>query len=56
VQQIADIQRIARSLKRWEIAVRYSHGTIKRSAMAMINQYIRQASKRFSSDELHIAM
>ena len=60
LQQITDVQRIARSLKRSALIRKYSHGTIKRSAMAMINQYIRQGGKQFSTSsnqrELHVAM
>lgn len=53
----ADIQRIARSLKRADVFRRYSHGTIKRSAMAMINYYMRLAGHNFSSPHnLHTVM
>lgn len=47
-QQVSDIRHIARSLKRSELAVRYSRGTIKRSSMAMINFYLRQAGHQFA--------
>ena len=40
--QQSDIQHIARALRRYALLSRYSHGTIKRSAMAMINIYIKQ--------------
>jgi hypothetical protein len=62
---LTDTQRIARSLRRAELIRRYSRGTVKRSAMAMINHYIRQASQQFSlhrhdhsrpRNELHVAM
>jgi len=62
---VTDTQRIARSLRRAALIQRYSRGTAKRSAMAMINHYIRQASHRFSArhhhgsklhGEFHIAM
>lgn len=62
LQQIADVQRIARALKRSEITRKYSHGTIKRSAMAMINYYIRSAAEFMngnhhgSSHGLHVVM
>jgi hypothetical protein len=41
--QPADIQRIGRALRRYALLSKYSHGTIKRQAMAMINIYIRQS-------------
>lgn len=42
--QLTDIQRIARSLRRYALLSKYSHGTIKRSTMAMINLYIKQSA------------
>lgn len=53
-----DIQRIARSLKRADLFKKYSHGTIKRSAMAMINHYIRLAGHNFAGGphDLHAVM
>ena len=53
-----DIQRIARSLKRTLILGRYSHGSIKRSSMAMINIYLRRAGYHFvkQSNDLHAVM
>lgn len=54
----ADLKRIARSLQRASITKRYSHGTIKRRAMAMINYYIRTAGSEFASGRggMHPAM
>lgn len=56
--QLTDTQRIARSLQRSTIATKYSHGTVKSSAMAMINLYIRQAGKNFAKppNDLHAVM
>lgn len=56
--QLADLQLIERSFRRAKLLKRYSHGTIKRSAMAMINHYIRQAGSHFArqSHDLHTAM
>ena len=42
--QWADILRISRALRRYALLNKYSHGTIKRSAMAMINIYIKQSA------------
>ncbi len=59
ILSLADIQRIARSLRRTLLLRRYSHGTLKRSAMAMINLYIRQSAKNFAArdrHDLHTAM
>jgi hypothetical protein len=54
----ADLKRIARSLQRAELSRRYSHGTIKRRAMAMINHYIRAAAKNLAHRpaDMHPAM
>lgn len=54
----ADLKRIARSLQRANLFKRYSHGTIKRSTMAMINYYMRIAGGGFSKhpQDLHIVM
>lgn len=54
----SELQRIARSLKRADLSRRYSHGTIKRSAMAMINYYMRQAGTQFATHphDLHAVM
>lgn len=56
--QLADLQLIERSFRRANLLRRYSHGTIKRSAMAMINHYIRQAGAHFAKHphDLHTAM
>lgn len=50
---MTDVQRIARSLKRSQLSRRYSRGTFKRSAMAMINLYVRQAGKQFAAPHRH---
>ncbi len=54
----ADLRRLARSLKRAEIVQRYSHGSVKHLAMAMINNYLRLAGKNFAHGphDLHAAM
>ena len=54
----ADLKRIARSLQRASLFKRYSHGTIKRSTMAMINYYMRIAGEGFSKHprNLHVTM
>lgn len=53
-----DMQHIARSLKRADLFKRYSHGTIKRSTMAMINYYMRLAGQHFAGGphDLHAVM
>lgn len=55
---INDLRRIVWSLKRFTIIKKYSHGTLKRSAMAMINYYMRLASRNMttSANDLHVAM
>ena len=54
----ADLKRIARSLQRASLFKRYSHGTIKRSTMAMINYYMRLAGNGFGKHphDLHMVM
>ena len=54
----ADLQRLARSFKRAALTKRYSHGSVKRLAMAMINQYLRLAGQNFAKGphDLHVVM
>ncbi len=54
---LADLRHIERAFRRAELLRRYSQGTFKRSAMAMINQYMRlTAHVSKSSNDLHPAM
>lgn len=50
---LADVRRIAQSLRRTLLLRRYSHGSLKRSAMAMINIYLRQSAKNFAAVNPH---
>lgn len=52
-----ELQLIIRSFRRTTLLRRYSHGTLKRSAMAMVNHYIRHAGSHFARPhDLHTAM
>lgn len=63
---LTDMQRIAHSLQRATLTAKYSHGTVKRRAMAMINHYlrlaninlaVREASRhKHAHHEMHVAM
>lgn len=54
---LADLRHIERAFRRAELLRRHSHGTFKRSAMAMINHYMRLAKPLASSNnDLHPAM
>lgn len=52
-RSLSDFQRIARSLKRTQLARRYSRGSFKHSSMAMINLYMRDNA--YENPKLHIA-
>ena len=53
----ADLKLLKRSFRRAHLLRRYGRGGIKRSAMAMINYYMRQPARQLEPQgELHVVM